>query len=68
MVLMIIFLPGKYLCAFIAFQANKADDSTVGVYRNKEEANNRYKLFKKCVNDVNDINNDPKSTFTAGMM
>ncbi|KAL5248853.1 hypothetical protein ACHWQZ_G017893 [Mnemiopsis leidyi] len=55
-----------YLCAYIAYQANKEADDGVGLYKDKKEATLRYTCFKQSVDEVNAVNSQQLS-WTAGI-
>merc|ERR1712176_457950 len=45
-----------YLCAYIAYQANKQDGVGINPYSSEKEATDRYLCFKQSVQQVNEIN------------
>lgn len=52
----------EYLCAFISFQFNKDDEYGLPNYTDEAEATERYPLFKKCVDSVNQWNSETDET------
>merc|ERR1712176_11849 len=53
-----------YLCAYIAYQANKQEGVGINLYSSEKEATDRYICFKQSVQQVNEINAAGRS-FTA---